>query len=42
LYELLIGISPFRVENINMNNKTYEEKVLQKEVAFPDKKKYKI
>jgi hypothetical protein len=42
LYELLIGISPFRVGNIKMNNKTYEEKVLRKEVAFPDKKKYNV
>ena len=42
LYELLIGISPFRIGNAKMSQEAYEQKVLNKSVSFPDREKYKI
>ena len=38
MYEMLIGKTPFSSDNNNKRN----EKILTKNVAFPDRKKYKL
>ena len=42
LYELLIGVSPFRVSKRNMGDVAYKQSVLKSKVKFPDRTKFKI
>ena len=37
LYELLIGASPFRVGNMNIDTESYKRKVMKQKVKFPDR-----
>ena len=42
LYTMLIGASPFRVGNLNIDGEAYKKRVMKQKVKFPDRKKYKL